>query len=144
MAESLYLLVESVYRLGYTMRDIKKILISHAHIDHCGGAAALQKLTGAKVYMSREDARFLAECPEETMLLADKVHVHYFKPDEFFDDNNPVKLGNISVETLLTPGHTVGCTSFFWEEINPDNGAKYRIAMHGGVGQNTNERRILR
>lgn len=39
--ESLYLLVDSIYSLGYRPEDIKKILISHAHFDHCGGAAAM-------------------------------------------------------------------------------------------------------
>ena len=34
--ESMYLLVDSIYRLGYKPEDIKKILLSHAHFDHCG------------------------------------------------------------------------------------------------------------
>lgn len=135
--ESLYMLVDSIYALGYKPADIKKILISHAHFDHMGAAAAMRELTGAPIYMSREDAKFMAECPEETMIPQSGSHCQYFTPDEFYDDDHPVTLGDISVKTLLTPGHTIGCTSFFWEEKNPVTGETYVVAMHGGVGANT-------
>ena len=46
-------------------------------------------------------------------------------------------MGNVEIRTLLTPGHTPGCTSFFWKVTNPANGEVYRVAMHGGVGANT-------
>lgn len=135
--ESLYLLVDSIYRLGYKPEDIKKILLSHAHFDHIGGAAAMKKLTGAQLYMSKEDYDFYKACPEETMVLDPDSHPQDFEVDEFYSDEHPVILGDISIKTLLTPGHTIGCTSFFWEETNPENGETYVVAMHGGVGANT-------
>ena len=64
-------------------------------------------------------------------------HVQNFEPDEFYSDEKPVTLGNISIQTMLTPGHTIGCTSFFWKEKNPVTGDEYVVAMHGGVGANT-------
>ena len=137
IAESLYLLVDSIYRLGYKMEDIKKILISHAHFDHCGGAAAMKELTGAQLYMSREDYEFMKVCPEETMVLDKDSHPQMFEPDAFFSDDEPVVLGNVMVRTMLTPGHTIGCTSFFWEVKNPVNEETYVVGMHGGVGGNT-------
>ena len=57
--------------------------------------------------------------------------------DFFYDDDTRIELGNISIRTMLTPGHTIGCTSFFWEEKNPVTGDVYTVAMHGGVGANT-------
>ena len=135
--ESMYLLVDSIYRLGYRPEDIKKILISHAHFDHCGAAAAMKELTGAKLYLSREDYEFMKACPEETMVLDPDSHPQMFEPDCFYSDSEPVVLGDISIRSLLTPGHTIGCTSFFWEEKNPVNGETYHVAMHGGVGANT-------
>lgn len=113
------------------------ILISHAHFDHCGAAAEMKKLTGASMYMSKEDYVFMKSCPEETMIPDSGSHVQDFEPDEFYSDDKPVTLGNISVQTMLTPGHTIGCTSFFWKEKNPVNGDEYTVAMHGGVGANT-------
>lgn len=135
--ESAYLLVDSIYRAGFQVKDIKKILISHAHFDHCGAAAAMKELTGAEVYMSREDYQFMKACPEETMVLDPDSHSQMFEPDCFYSDKEPVTLGEITIKTMLTPGHTVGCTSFFWEEENPVNGQRYTVAMHGGVGANT-------
>lgn len=135
--ESMYLLVDSIYRLGYKPEDIKKILISHAHFDHCGAAAAMKELTGAELYMSREDWEFMKACPEETMVLDKDSHPQMFEPDRFYSDEEPIALGNISVRSMLTPGHTIGCTSFFWEVRNPANGKTYVVGMHGGVGANT-------
>ncbi len=135
--ESLYLLVYSIYQLGFSLKDIKKILLSHAHFDHTGAARAMKELTGAKLYMSKEDWEFMKACPEETLVLDKDSHPQEFTVDAFYSDDCPVKLGDISVRTMLTPGHTIGCTSFFWEEKNPVNGKNYQIAMHGGVGANT-------
>lgn len=135
--ESMYLLVDSIYQLGYSPRDIKKILISHAHFDHCGAAGAMKELTGAEVYLSKEDWEFIKACPEETMVLDKDSHPQMFEPDRFYADDEPVVLGDIAVKTLLTPGHTVGCTSFFWEVENPASKARYVVGMHGGVGANT-------
>ena len=135
--ESAYLLVDSIHRLGYQMTDIKKILISHAHFDHMGAARLMQELTGAEIYMSAEDYRFYKECPQETMRLDPDSHPQDFECTHFYSDDTPIRLGNVTVRTLLTPGHTIGCTSFFWKVTNPANGAVYTVAMHGGVGANT-------
>ncbi len=138
IAESAYMLVDSIYKLGYKPTDIKMILLSHAHLDHFGGAAIMQSLTHAPLYMSAEDDLFMQKCPEETELgELDLWHVQHIHVDRHYDDNQAIVLGDISIRTLLTPGHTIGCTSFFWDEKNPVTGETYTIAMHGGVGANT-------
>ena len=134
--ESLYLLVDSIYRLGFKLTDIKKILLSHAHFDHCGAAGAMKKLTGAELYMSKEDTEFYKACPEETLVLDPDSHPQDFEVDKYYSDDEPITLGNVTIRTLLTPGHTVGCTSFLWEVKNPANGETYVVGMHGGVGAN--------
>ena len=135
--ESAYMLVDSIYRLGYKMEDIKMILISHAHFDHCGAARLMKELTGAPIYMSKEDWEFMKECPEETLVLDKDDHPQPFEVDCFYDEDKPITLGNVKVRTMLTPGHTIGCTSFFWTVTNPTNGKHYVVGMHGGVGANT-------
>jgi len=137
ISESLYLLIDSIYRLGFSPQDIKNILLSHAHWDHIGGAAALKELTGAKIWMSEEDARFYRECPEETMQLTKDGHCQWFEPDCFYDEKKPVIQGEVSIRTMLTPGHTPGCTSFFWKEAVKGGNRDYLVGMHGGVGANT-------
>ena len=137
IAESAYMLVDSIYKLGHKPTDIKMILISHAHLDHFGGAAIMHALSGAPIYMSKEDDEFMQKDPEETELPHDIWHVQHIKVDRHYDDNVAITLGDISIRTLLTPGHTLGCTSFFWDEKNPVTGETYTVAMHGGVGANT-------
>ncbi|MDO4620694.1 MAG: MBL fold metallo-hydrolase [Lachnospiraceae bacterium] len=137
IAESVYMLVDSIYKLGYKPSDIKMILISHAHLDHFGGAAAMHALTGAPIYMSREDWKFIQECPEETEIPEEPWHAQKIVVDRFYSDDEAICLGDIAIRTKLTPGHTIGCTSFFWDETNPVTGETYTVAMHGGVGVNT-------
>ncbi|MCD8021176.1 MAG: MBL fold metallo-hydrolase [Clostridiales bacterium] len=135
--ESLYLLIDSIYKLGFKPSDIKKILISHAHFDHCGAARAMKELTGAELYMSKEDTEFLEKCPEETLVLDKDSHPQMFTVDRYYSDDEPITQGNVTIRSMLTPGHTIGCTSFFWTVKNPVTGEKYEVAMHGGVGSNT-------
>lgn len=59
--ESVYLLIDSIYRLGFKLNDIRMILLSHMHSDHANGARALAELTHAKVYMSKRDMPLLNE-----------------------------------------------------------------------------------
>lgn len=135
--ESAYLLIQGIYQSGHKPSDIKKILLSHAHFDHCGAAQLMKELTGAELWMSKEDWDFYQKVPEETLVLDKDSHPQDFVVDHFYDDDKPVTLGDISVRTMLTPGHTIGCTSFFWDEKNPADGKTYTLAMHGGVGANT-------
>ena len=84
-----------------------------------------------------EDYEFMHACPQETTSIDPRLRVQPFEVDGFFADDAPVTPGEVSVRTLLTPGHTCGCTSFFWDVENPADGARYTVGMHGGVGVNT-------
>lgn len=53
--EDLYLLLESIRKLGFDPMNIKKIFLTHAHMDHDGAARALKEMTGAELYLSKED-----------------------------------------------------------------------------------------
>ena len=55
--ETVYLLVDRIWSLGFTPRDIRKILLTHYHFDHTQGARLIQELGGGKaeIWLSRED-----------------------------------------------------------------------------------------
>ena len=56
--QSLYLVIDGIWRLGFRPEDVKIILHSHGHYDHLGGTRALAELTGAKTYISALDAPY--------------------------------------------------------------------------------------
>ena len=135
MHESAYLMIENIRKLGYELTDIKKILLTHAHIDHIGAARTMKELTGAKLYLGARDLEFLHERRD---LIANngEYTCGEFEPDELYDDAKPISQGHITVRTVSTPGHTPGCTSMFFD-VTDKNGRTLKCGIHGGVGLNT-------
>ncbi len=134
MQPQIYLIFESIRALGFDPHDIKILLLSHAHYDHCGGVRPVIELSGAKLYMAKEDADFIRERPE--IVLMENYPYGGMEPDSFYSDSNPVVLGDMKIETMHTPGHTPGTTSFFFDVTEKD-GTTHRCGLHGGVGVNT-------
>ena len=127
---ALYLLTEAVRKAGFDPGEIKLILLSHGHADHCGGLKALQEMTKAKVYMSKEDYEVKKTHFDRVFFRPDGQD---FEPDGFYSDQKTIELGTIRIRTKLCPGHTPGTTSFFfWDEDG--EGKRYLCGMHGGAG----------
>ena len=136
-AETAYLMVDNIYRLGYRPEDIKMILLSHAHVDHYGAAAFMHNLSGAPIYLSKTDEDFrrseAAHAQAAAPAGAAPMRDYDFDTDCFYNDTKPIVLGNVTIRTKLTPGHTPGVTSFFITAEQKD-GRIITAAMHGGVG----------
>ncbi|WP_336808270.1 subclass B3 metallo-beta-lactamase [Fulvimonas yonginensis] len=113
-------IMANIARLGFRITDVKVLLNTHAHEDHAGGLAALQKASGAQLWISRGDARVVAAggVGDPTLgpfrLLAYLGLTGYPAPriDHRFDDGATVRLGPIELTAHATPGHTPGCTSW--------------------------------
>ena len=135
--EMLYLLLESIRKLGFDPMDIKLILLSHGHFDHCGATRHLQEMTGAKVMLGQEDVKNITGRPELMI-----KEIPGFVVDEVYTYGEPVQMGQVSVECLHTPAHTMGTTSFFFDVT--DNGSLYRCGLHGGIGLVTLDEDYLR
>lgn len=142
MHESCYLLLESIRSLGYDYKNIKKILLSHAHIDHIGAARTLQELTGAQIYIGKRDLELLTV--RKDLIFGNKYTCGELDIDKLkiYEEEKIIVLGDVKIETYPTPGHTPGCTSFVFERED-ENGKKYKCAMHGGIGLNTINRKFL-
>lgn len=136
MHETAYLMLENIRKIGYKPTDIKKILISHAHLDHMGGARTMKEISGAQVYLGERDLEFLHD--RQDLLGGDPTTYTWgeFEPDVLYGDDKPITLGNITVHTYASPGHTPGCTSMVFDVVDKD-GQTLTCAMHGGVGLNT-------
>jgi metallo-beta-lactamase class B len=131
MHHQTYLVFESIRKLGFNPKDIKLILLTHAHYDHVGAVRPIAEYSKAKIYMAKEDEFFLTEQPE--LMFADGYTCGEFEVDEYFADNKPITLGGITVYTVHSPGHTPGTTSMFIEDKDED-GKVYIVGLFGGVG----------
>jgi len=129
MQPQIYLVLESIRKLGLDPADLRKVLISHMHYDHIGGVRVIKEVSGADILMSREDWEFMNAHPDQ--IFTEGYPFGSFTPDGFFDDAVPVRQGNREIRTVLSPGHTPGTTSFFFEA------GGLLCGMHGGVGLNT-------
>lgn len=111
LEESVPLIRASVEKLGFKFSDIKVLLISHAHSDHCAGSAEIKKLTGAR-YMVMEGDVPAVESGGAPRKLADYLQFPPAKVDRVLHDGDEVKLGDAVLVAHLTPGHTRGCTTW--------------------------------
>lgn len=133
MSQNVHLTLEGIRKLGFDPRDIRWILLSHAHYDHCGGCADIVGLSGAEVWMGKEDMFFLTERPE--LIAYPFGYFQPFKVDYNYEDGREMRFGNFTITAVHCPGHTPGTYSFFFPLT--ENGKTYRAAMHGGLGVNT-------
>ena len=114
------LIAENIRQLGFRLGDIKFLLISHEHIDHVGGIARLQQLTGATLVSSAAAEKVL----NTGVPSADDPQAGMHKPfpaaqvGRVVGNSSDVLLGNIRVFAMLTPGHTPGATSWRWESCD--------------------------
>ena len=121
------LIIDGLQRLGLNARDIKYVLISHAHADHIGGAQMLQERYGARVVMGAPDWRLVEMYPNRYKTMAPKR-------DIVATDGMRLTLGDTSVTIWETPGHTPGTLSYIFTVR--DNGRPVNVAYSGGTAFN--------
>jgi hydroxyacylglutathione hydrolase len=92
---------------------LRQIIITHAHIDHVGGAAQLRKATGAPVFLNQQDLGLLDMMEMQAGWLGIATP-EIVPPDESAEDGLLVGLPNLSAEVLHTPGHTPGSICLFF------------------------------
>lgn len=114
-------IAEAIRKLGYDPEDIAILLNSHAHLDHSGGLAELQELSGASLMASEGDRSaleggFYLGSEDDVNLKAPPIQVNIAFSDDFSFEQ-----GGISMTAKVTPGHTRGCTSW---TMNIEQGGK--------------------
>jgi metallo-beta-lactamase class B len=87
-------------------------LNSHAHYDHAGGLAELKKATGAKFLASERDAPLLRSGGHGDFRFGYTLTFPTIEPDQIVHDGEVFRLGNQTMIAHLTPGHTMGCTTW--------------------------------
>jgi len=143
------LIVDNIRDLGFSLLDVKIIVNSHEHYDHAGGIARLQRLTGAQLYASPSQAKVLRSgSPAADDPQAGKLQP--FPParvDHILKEGEMVRLGNVTLFPVATPGHTAGALTWHWgacdggvcrqivfaDSLTPVSNDQYRFTDHPAV-----------
>jgi len=104
-------------RLNTLGLKLKQILITHAHIDHVGGALKLKKLTGAPILMNENDLPQLKIMAEQAGWLGVDTP-ETAPPDENLSDGLVVGLDRFPAQVIHTPGHTQGSVCLHFAPLN--------------------------
>ena len=97
--------------------ELKSIILTHGHFDHCGAVVPLKNAFGAKIYISEVDEEMLHDNVKSMAF-----HFGYnYEPcfaDTVLRDRDIINLGFGSLEVLSTPGHTKGSLCFVCGSCN--------------------------
>lgn len=114
------LIADNIRQLGFQLTDIKYLLMSHEHFDHVGGMARLQQLTGATLVTSAPAEKVLNTGVAST----DDPQAGMHRPfpaasvGRVNADGGEVRLHDLSLIAMTTPGHTPGALSWRWESCD--------------------------
>lgn len=124
LPQSAPLIRKNIEALGFRMRDVKLIVNSHAHFDHAGGIAPLQRASGATVAASASSAEGMRaginvkddpqSAPEEALPFPKVAKV------KVVADGETLSVGPLKLTAHLTPGHTPGGTTWTWRSCEND------------------------
>ena len=120
-------IVANIQAHGFALERVRHLILSHAHGDHAGGAAKLRAALGSEpvVYLHADCAEFLRQGDEAAISLADAKRVGLYPPDYHFEpcpvdvelrEDHPIRVGDLSLQAIETPGHSIGHTSFLMED----------------------------
>ncbi|HZU51742.1 MAG TPA: subclass B3 metallo-beta-lactamase [Sphingomicrobium sp.] len=144
--EAAPLIAANVEALGFHVQDIRYILNSHEHPDHIGGVAELQRMSRATLVTSARAARVFEtgrandDDPQAGTLKA----VPTATVGRIIGDGEQLRLGNLMLTALATPGHTPGALSWRWvscdggvcrtivyaDSLSPVSAPNYRYSDH--------------
>jgi glyoxylase-like metal-dependent hydrolase (beta-lactamase superfamily II) len=103
-------LLEAIRDQGLTL---EKIWITHGHLDHAGGTAALKEATGCPIEGPHSDDQFWIDDIGASGARWGMPEARSFTPDRWLEDGDKVSLGETEFEVIHCPGHTPGHIVFF-------------------------------
>jgi metallo-beta-lactamase class B len=134
------LVMASIAKLGFNIKDVKVLINSEPHPDHGGGLVVLQKASGARLYASEATAYSLTHkgddpdiiLPLRALIKLGLIGYPSARVDHVFKDGDTIRVGPIAVTAHITAGHTRGCTS--WSFPVEDKGRVLNVVSACGLG----------
>jgi metallo-beta-lactamase class B len=136
LASSPPLIRKSVEALGFKWSDIKILLISHAHYDHCAGSAEVLNETGAKYEVMDADVSVVESGGRTDFNYGSDSTMHFAAAhvDRVLHDGDTVSLGGVVLTAHLTAGHTRGTTT--WTTDEREGGRTLHVVIVGSPNVN--------
>jgi metallo-beta-lactamase class B len=114
------MIIASIAKLGFSIKDVRVLLNSEPHPDHAGGLGVLQQASGAELWASEASAYTLAAggddpdaiLPLRALARIGVVGYPAMRVDHRFKDGDTIRLGPLALTAHITGGHTRGCTSW--------------------------------
>ena len=123
LPQSAPLIAASIAKLGFRVEDLKLIVNAHAHFDHAGGIAALQRASGASVAASPSGARALAAggpTADDPQFGSPNNRFPPVQRVRSVSDHETLRVGSLAITAHLTPGHTPGSATWTWRSCEAD------------------------
>ncbi|MCF8475048.1 MAG: MBL fold metallo-hydrolase [Emcibacter sp.] len=96
--------------------DVEKILITHGHLDHAGGAAELSERLGVPIIGPEKQDKFWIDQIPANCQSYGLPEGRSFTPDQWLEGGDKVTIGNITLDVYFCPGHTPGHVIFHNKE----------------------------
>src|SRR6187399_3181396 len=114
------MIMASIAKLGFDIKDVKVLLNSEPHPDHAGGLGVLRQASGAELWASDANADSIASggddpdavLPIRALIRLGIVGYPATRVDRRFKDGDTIRVGPIALTAHITAGHSRGCTSW--------------------------------
>ena len=124
--EAREVIVPGLVKMGLDPKEVKWVVLTHAHADHFGGVPYFQRTYGAKVISSDVDWRVMEQMQVQPGRAAPP------RRDITVADGQTMMFGATPVTFYVTPGHTPGTVSSIFPVT--DRGRRHLVGFYGGVG----------
>lgn len=99
--------------LNRHLLKLKQIVVTHAHIDHVGGATKLKQVTGAPILLNKNDYSLLKMLDVQAAWIG-TASPGAIEIDQSLGDHDTVQCGNLHALAMHTPGHTEGSICIYF------------------------------
>ena len=117
-------IIANITEMNIDKGKISKLILTHAHLDHSGGACDLKKMLGLELFVSKIEAGYIEEGDEDAIglniakksgLYPDDFKLTPVKIDRALNGNEIIKVGKYNLRIINSPGHSAGSVSILLE-----------------------------